>query len=157
MDKKYRFKITKKDREVIKGVLRGGISPARVQTRCRALLLSVEGRSILEISRILGVCRDLVWRTRMRYKESGLVFLLQDKARSGRPKQIEDREQQHIVAMACSDPPKGFSQWSVRLLAEEAVRRKKVKRISKSTVGTILKGHRLKPWREKNVVRAQAQ
>jgi len=156
MSKKYRFKMKKSDIKRIKAVLRGGVSPARVQTRCRVLSLSVEGRSISEIGEILEISRDLVWRTRMRYKESALTFLLQDKARSGRPKQIKEREEQHIVAMACSDPPKGFSQWSVRLLAEEAVRRKKVKHIGKSTVGTILKGHRLKPWREKNVVRTRA-
>jgi hypothetical protein len=40
----------------------------------------------------------------------------------------------------------------VRWLAEEAVQRRLVPRVSRETVRILLENHDLKPWREKNVV-----
>jgi hypothetical protein len=41
----------------------------------------------------------------------------------------------------------------VRLVAEEAVKRKLVPRVGRETIRVLLLHHDLKPWREKNVVR----
>ncbi len=54
--------------------------------------------------------------------------------------------------MVCSNPPEGRSRWTVRLIAEEAVKRKLVPRAGRETIRILLAGHDLKPWREKNVV-----
>jgi hypothetical protein len=62
-------------------------------------------------------------------------------------------EKQRIVAMACSTPPAGAARWTVRLIAEEAVKRKLVPRVGRETIRILLQSHDLKPWREKNVVR----
>ena len=52
-----------------------------------------------------------------------------------------------------SPPPEGRARWTVRLLAEEAVKRKLVPGVGRETVRILLENHDLKPWREKNVVR----
>jgi hypothetical protein len=39
----------------------------------------------------------------------------------------------------------------VRLVAEEAVKRKLVPRVGRETIRILLLSHDLKPWREKNV------
>jgi hypothetical protein len=62
--------------------------------------------------------------------------------------------QQRIVAMVCGQPPKGRARWSVRLIAEEALKRKIVPRLGRETIRVLLQHHDLKPWREKNVVSA---
>ena len=36
---------------------------------------------------------------------------------------LEDSQKQRIIAMVCSDPPEGRARWTVRLVAEEAVKR----------------------------------
>jgi hypothetical protein len=55
--------------------------------------------------------------------------------------------------MVCGKPPEGRARWTVRLVAEEAVKRKLVPRAGRETIRVLLESHDLKPWREKNVVR----
>jgi putative transposase len=57
------------------------------------------------------------------------------------------------VALVCSPPPEGRARWTVRLLAEEAVKRKLVPGVGRETVRILLQSHDLKAWRGKNVVR----
>ncbi len=54
--------------------------------------------------------------------------------------------------MVCGPPPAGQARWSVRLIAEEAVKRKLVLQVGRETIRILLQTHDLKPWREKNVV-----
>jgi hypothetical protein len=55
--------------------------------------------------------------------------------------------------MVCGSPPEGRARWTVRLVAEEAARRKLVPVVGRETIRVLLQSHELKPWREKNVVR----
>ena len=66
-------------------------------------------------------------------------------------------QRQRVIAMVCSDPPAGRARWTVRLVAEEAVKRKLVPKVGRETVRVLLQSHDLKPWREKNVVRGGTQ
>jgi hypothetical protein len=56
-----------------------------------------------------------------------------------------------LIAMVCHNPPVGRARWTVRLVAEEAVKRKLVPRVGRETIRILLLSHDLKPWREKNV------
>ena len=51
--------------------------------------------------------------------------------------------------MVWSAPPQGYARWTVRLVAEQAVKRKLVPRVGRETVRVLLLSHDLKPWREK--------
>ena len=55
--------------------------------------------------------------------------------------------------MVCSRPPDGAARWTVRLIAEVAIKRKLVPKIGRETVRVLLNSHDLKPWREKKVYR----
>ena len=44
-----------------------------------------------------------------------------------------------LVSIACSEPPKGFAKWSLRLLADKMVELQYVENISHETVRTVLK------------------
>lgn len=144
----------KKDREACRKLVKKGTGKARILTRCRVLLASEKGQTLDEISHFLEIARDTAHRIRTRYQQEGLEAALHERARSGGPRKITDKQRQRIVALSCSDPPSGHAKWSLRLLAEEAVCRKIVKAIGKDRVRDILRNHDLKPWREKNVVRA---
>lgn len=45
----------------------------------------------------------------------------------------------HLIALSCSNPPEGRSQWSVRLLADKMVELGYVNKISPATVCRMLK------------------
>ena len=55
--------------------------------------------------------------------------------------------------MVCTKPPEGRARWTVRLIVEEAVKRKLVPKAGRETIRILLQSHDLKPWRKKNVVR----
>ncbi len=55
--------------------------------------------------------------------------------------------------MVCSAPPPGATRWTVRLVAEEALKRQLVPRVGRETIRVLLHSHDFKPWREENVVR----
>jgi hypothetical protein len=92
-----------------------------------------------------------------RYEDFGLEQALYDKQRPGAATVLEDSQRQRIIAMVCSNPPEGRARWTVRLVAEEAVKRRLVPRVGRETVRVLLLHHDLKPWREKNVVRGRTQ
>jgi putative transposase len=48
----------------------------------------------------------------------------------------------------------GQARWTVRLIVEQAQKKKLVPRVGRETIRMLLQDHDLKPWREKNVVRA---
>ena len=96
-------------------------------------------------------------RDRAPLQESGLERALYEKQRPGAAEVLEDSQKQRIIAMVCSDPPEGRARWTVRLVAEEAVKRRLVPRVGRETIRILLLHHDLKPWREKNVVRGRTQ
>ena len=51
--------------------------------------------------------------------------------------------------MVCSDPPEGRARWTVRLIAEEVVKRKLVPKVGRETIRVLLLSHDVKPWRKK--------
>src|SRR6202051_4222627 len=51
--------------------------------------------------------------------------------------------------MVCSSPPEGRARWTVRLVAEQAVKRKLVPRVGRETIRILLESHELKPGRKK--------
>ena len=54
--------------------------------------------------------------------------------------------------MVCADPPPGYARWTVRPVAEEAVKRKLVPSAGRETIRILLQDRDLQPWRGKNVV-----
>jgi putative transposase len=80
-----------------------------------------------------------------------------EKQRPGASELLVDLQKQSIVAMACGPPPEGQARWTVRLLTEQAVKKKLVPRVGRETIRILLQRHDLKRWREKNVVRARTQ
>lgn len=77
---------------------------------------------------------------------------LYDRRWPGAAELLDDLDEQRIVAMVCSPPPEGQARWTVRLVTEQAVKRKLVPRVGRETIRILLQSHDLKPWREKNVV-----
>lgn len=145
-------RLTKGDREMLDDVLKGGIQAVRVVLRALALWHLHEGRTVSETAACVRLTPKAVREIGRRYENSGLEQALYDKQRPGAASLLEASQRQRIIAMVCSDPPEGRARWTVRLVAEEAVKRKLVPRVGRETIRILLLHHDLKPWREKNVV-----
>ena len=123
---------------------------ARVIRRCNILKGLHLGYSSGDLSELLSVDPKTVVNIGQAYVEAGLESALFDEERSGRPLDFDDRQRSRIVAMVCTDPPKGHYRWTLDLIAEQAEKRDLVdESISREEVRIILQEHDLKPWQEK--------
>ena len=112
-----------------------------------------KGVSSPQVSAAVPLTPQAIRKVGHRYQEGGLERALYEKQRPGGAAVLEDSQRQRIIAMVCSDPPEGRARWTVRLVAEEAVKRRLVPRVGRETIRVLLLQDDLKPWREKNVVR----
>lgn len=55
------------------------------------------------------------------------------------PAKVTGEVEAHVVALACSEPPEGYSKWMLRLLADKTVELGYIDSISHVTISTILK------------------
>ena len=155
--RRLRVHLKKRDRDELDRVLSGGIQPVRVVLRSLALCQLHDGTSISEVASTVHLTAKAVREIGRRYEESGLERALYDKQRPGAQRLLDTKQRQRIIAIVCSDPPEGRARWTVRLIAEEAVKRKLVPKVGRETIRVLLLSHDFKPWREKNVVSARTQ
>jgi putative transposase len=148
-----RIEVKKKDQNELRALLSGGMQQVRVVLRAIALLQLARGVSAPRISGVVPLTPQAIRKVGHRYRQGGLERALYEKERPGAAVLLEDSQRQRIIAMVCSDPPEGCARWTVRLVAEEAVKRRLVPRVGRETIRVLLLHHDLKPWREKNVVR----
>ncbi len=152
-----RVKVSKKDQAALKKLLSGGMEQVRVVLRAVALQRLAEGMGAPQIAEVLPMTRQAVRNLARRYQRGGLERALYDKQRPGAASLLTAGQRQRIIAMVCADPPQGRARWTVRLVAEEAVKRRLVPRVGRETIRVLLLNHDLKPWRKKNVVRGGTQ
>lgn len=123
---------------------------ARVIRRANILSCLHNGMTSGIISKVLHVDPKTVRNVGHVFLDSGLDAALYDDERSGRPIDFDDYERSRIIAMVCSDPPKGYYRWTLDLIVEESNRRKLADRdISREKIRVMLHEHDLKPWLEK--------
>jgi transposase len=150
-------RLKKPDNRIIADLLKKGRDTARVFKRAMILQLMNGGASADDSAARVGTRPDTARRVARRYQEAGLQAALHEMPRRRKKRLLAAEEEQRIIALACSTPPAGIAQWSVRLLADEAVKQGIVTRVGKDTVHRLLKSHDLKPWLEKNVVRRKTR
>jgi Homeodomain-like domain len=124
--------LSREDRARLEGLIAGGHAPARQLTHARILLKADEGGEDApheasswpdtKIADALEVSRSTVARVRQRFAWEGLeAALVHRRPKSIKPKKLDGEQEAHLIALACSEPPKGKKRWSVRLLAERFV------------------------------------
>ena len=147
------IRLPKRHRDKVDLLLRGGVQPVRVVLRALALSQLHDGKPASEVAANLKLTAKAVREIGRRYEDQGLERALYDKRHPGAAVTFDPGQKQRIIAMVCSDPPEGCARWTVRLVAEEAVKRKLVPDIGRESIRILLLHHDFKPWREKNVVR----
>ena len=155
--KRLELQLSKPEERSLTQLLRGGVQQVRVILRSLALLQLSQGDTAPGIARRLRLTPKAVRDIGKRYLEGGVERAVYERPRQGAKPILSASEQQRIIAMACSDAPEGRARWTVRLIAEQAIKRKLVPKVGRETIRILLESHDLKPWREKNVVRGRAR
>jgi len=136
--KKQHVQLTSADREYLETLIRKGQQTAKAYRRALSLLELDRGQTYTAVSKTLQVTIPTLSNWAALYKEKGLK-VLEDKPRSGHPIEIDGEQRAKITALACSDPPEGYAQWSLRLLANKVVELGYCEHISHTEVADILK------------------
>ena len=141
---KHQVVLSPKQRKRLKALSQRGKVSARKLTRARILLLADQNRpqgamNDHQIHEVLNVSQATIIRVRKKFATSGLETAIEELSRCGRPLKFNGYQRAQVTALACSEPPEGHSQWSLRLLADQLVELEVVDDISYETVGVILK------------------
>lgn len=137
--KSNRIKLPLGDKRFLEGFRSKGRHSAREMTRAHILLATEEGAPTVQIQKVLGVSRMVIWRTQSAYREKGLDYAVYDAARPGQPAKYGTDQEAEVVALACSQPPEGAARWTIRLLTMAAGHRPKLTGVNRETIRQILK------------------
>ena len=139
MPKKNTITLRSDQRKRLLKIIKTGHRKAREILYAHILLKSAQGWADEQIAQAFDVSTDTVQRTRLRFVQSGLQAALQESPRPGAPRQLTTEQETQLIALACSKPPAGHARWTVRLLAEEAVKRGMAPGLAPETLRQLLK------------------
>ena len=142
---KYVIELSTEEKAKLMELVSKGKSPARTILRANILLASNKENekymTISEISKAYHTTPTTVKNVRASYCEKGLEATINRKKRETPPvpAKVTGEVEARIIALACGEPPEGYSKWTLRLLAERTVELGYIDSISHVTVSTILK------------------
>lgn len=144
--KHYKVNLLPEERNDLQSLVSTGKAAAYKRTRAQLLLKADQGPdgpawTDQQICEAFDVGRVTVERTRKALVLEGLPAALQRKARENPPvpRKLDGSGEAQLIALACSEPPEGRSQWTLQLYADKLIELQVVERISRDTVGRTLK------------------
>lgn len=144
--KKYIIRLSREERESLKSLVSSGKGPARMFTRARILLKADVGEGgpgwpDEKIAEALDVTIQTIERVRKQLVEEGLEAVLSRRTyvQKVSRKKLDGDAEAHLIALACSETPQGYTRWSLRLLADRMVELGYVESISHEAVRRVLK------------------
>ena len=135
-----KLSLTDSDRKQLLEIGRHRSTPRGIVLRVDIVLGAAEGIANHVLVRNLATSLPTVLLWRRRFDSGGLAAVLEDRPRSGRPKQISAEQEEAIVDATMKTTPKDATHWSVRAMAAS-------QKVSPATVQRIWKKHKLQPHR----------
>ena len=142
------MRLSRGERSLLEALIRKGSNPAQRLLKARILLKADapedgEGWSDNQIIAALATSASMVYRVRKHASrlEDGVEAVLSRKPRAtpSVPRIFDGEKEAKLIALACSEPPKGRARWTLRLLENKVVELNIVDRASDSTIGRVLK------------------
>ena len=147
MNKKYNVALTEAERLLIFNTVDSADTPKTVRKRCNTLLLADTSvgkpMSQEQIAFRCGISDVCVYQTVKDYCINGLDYVLRRREHENPPRKpvVNGEDEARIIALACGEPPDGFSRWTVRLLTSRIIELQIIPSIGRETVRTTLKKH----------------
>ncbi len=150
--KKYKVTLTKEEREELSAIAQKGNHRSQKVLNALILLNCDEGEfqenriKNIDIASVLQISMRKIDRIKKSFVEEGLnVALNGTRGQRVYEKKADGDFEAHLVALSCSEPPEGFSRWSLRLLSDKVVELNYVDKISHETIRRVLKKTKLSP------------
>jgi len=127
MSKKHRVVLSGVERERLLDQIHRGRGLAQELAHARILLKADEGSDGPawkdgQIVAGLDVSLATVERVRRRLATEGLTAAVERRPlRAHKPRRLDGVQEAQLIALACSEPPQGRAEWSLRLLAGRMV------------------------------------
>ena len=139
--------LDKNQRETLEKFIKTGIHSVHLVRRAKVILALDRSNKTehLRITRIcdqVGISRRSLYDVRNDFlKSESIEQFLTRKKRATPPVEpkITGEVEAHIIALACSEPPKGYARWTLHLLAQKAVALNYVDSLSHMSVKRVLK------------------
>ncbi len=126
--RKHTIELNAEQRDELEAMLKAGRATARSLQHAHILLKSDNGLlgsnwTNAQLQEAYGVSVTMIRQVRKRFGEQGLQAALHRRPQPARPekRKINGELEAHLIATCCSPAPEGYSQWSVRLLADRFV------------------------------------
>ena len=151
---KFVIRLTSEKRTRLEGMIHCGKGAVNSALKARILLkadVSENGSSWSDerISEALKTNLSTVLRTCRQFVEVGLDVALSRKKSSWSPPRTFDGEAEaKLIALTCSEPPKGHTHWTLRLLEKRVVDLGIVEAASDTTIYRVLKKNEFNPHKK---------
>ena len=144
MQKKYIVRLTDQEREVCRQTVRKLKGSSQKVRRAQILLKAdADGPAWTDgqIADALSCRTKTVENIRQRCVLEGFERVLERKRRDSPPvpKLLSGEQEAQVIALRLGPPPKGFANWSLRLLARRVVELEIVESVSHETIRRTLK------------------
>ncbi len=144
MKQTYVVRLTREERGELESLVKKGKTEAyRIKHANILLALDTDGPKWpdAKVAKACNCHEKTVRNVRQRLVESGLQAALDRKKQDhpSREKILDGEKEARLIAIGCSEPPKGSSRWTLHLLADKLVELEIVDSISRETVRQTLK------------------
>jgi len=144
MEKRWIVKLSQEERKQLETLINKGKVAGYKIKHAHILLKADESEngpawSDARITEAYNVHESTVRNLRKRLVEKGLEAALDREKRTNYTTKLDGEAEAKLIAIACSQPPEGYSKWSIRLLADRLVELNIVDEISHMTVQRVLK------------------
>lgn len=142
---RYTVKLTKGEVEELMSIIDKGSHTSQTFRIAYILLNCDEGKysqkvTNEQISVVLRVGMRTIDRVKKKFMEVGLEASLERRPTTRvYEKKMDGELEAKLITLCCSEPPKGYARWSLRLLADKMVELKYVESVTHVTVRSILK------------------
>jgi transposase len=142
---RYTIKLTKAEVDELQAIINKGSHTSQTFRTAYILLNCDEGDYSekvpnKQISKVLKVGMRTIDRVKKKFIEEGFESVLERRpTRRIYETKLDGDVEAKLVTLCCSEPPKGFAKWSLRLLADKMVELNYVESISHVTVRSVLK------------------
>ena len=142
----YRVELTQGEHLYLDHLTSKGTYNSKVIKRANILRLADKhAHSHEAIEELTGCGTATVFRVKRAFVEEGLESALNEGKRLGRVKALSAKEEATLISIACTEPPKGRSRWTLSLLPDSLIALTDLESISLETIRNRLKDNELKP------------
>jgi len=144
MEKKYVVRLTDEERESLRSVVKKLSGSSQKVRRAHILLKAdTDGPNWTDkrIAEAFSCRTKTVENIRQRLVTEGFDVVLNGKKRDMPPRnnRLDGEQEAKVIALRLGPPPKGFANWSLRLLAEKVVELEIIESVCHETVRQTLK------------------